>query len=249
MVSFYKRFCFFKIYENWFSYEFKISDIFSINAYLVIKDFKHNRAWGIKKISYTVENSLVQDSDVMFSGLSRNFRQDIRNAEKDGIECCFHQDIEWFVDFYNAFAINKKIPTTSKKRIAEMGENLKLSYALLNGQILSAHSYLVDKEVGIVMCMHSASLRFDNNFDAWKIGRSNKLLHFKDMINFKEQGFKVYDFGGYTENTNNKSLIGINRFKLSFGGKKVICVNYYSIGYVLLKWLQKLLCLLRIIKY
>ena len=44
----------------------------------------------------------------------------------------------------------------------------------------------------------------------------------------------MMDFGGYAENTDNKSLQGINEFKLSFGGHKVECENYQSLPYFLL---------------
>ncbi|MEI2749887.1 MAG: hypothetical protein V9E88_14145 [Ferruginibacter sp.] len=48
------------------------------------------------------------------------------------------------------------------------------------------------------------------------IGMANKLLTAKDIGYFKEQGYKMMDFGGYAENTEDKSLKGINDFKLSF---------------------------------
>jgi hypothetical protein len=245
MVSFYKKFYFLNVRENWFSYEFKLSDIFSINAYLVIKNFKQKKIWGIKKITYTVENSLELEKDVILSRFSSTFRYDVRKSEKEGIECLFNQDIDGFVDFYNKFAINKKIPPTNRRRITEMGENLKLSFAFLDRQVLAAHSYLIDNEVGIARLFHSASLRFNNNIDTSIVARANKLLHFRDMLYFKEQGFKVYDFGGYAENTNNESLIGINKFKISFGGERVICLNYYSIGYYLVHWIANHLGLLK----
>jgi hypothetical protein len=245
MVSFYRKYYFLRVRQNWFSCECKISDIFSLKAYLFVKDLKQKRIWGIKKISYTIENPLLQDMDVIFSGFSTTTRYDIRRAEKEGIDCRFHNDIDGFVGFYNAFAHERNIPPTSRQRVIEMGENLKLSFAFLNGHILSAHSYVVDKEAGIVRFFQSASLRFDSNFNPSKIGRSNKLLQFKDMMYFKEQGFKVFDFGGYSENTQNKGLMGINQYKLSFGGKITTCYSCYSIGYFLIMRAAELLELLR----
>ena len=218
-----------------------MSDLFTLSAYLFIRKMEQNTSWTIKKISYTVENSLEKDEEEIFSGFDSTSRSHIRRAEREGLKCSFNYDVVGFVEFYNAFASNKKIPLTSEQRIIEMGGNLSMSYATLDGKILSAHSYLTDKDTGIVLLFHSASLRFDNTIDANTIGRSNRFLHYKDMIYFKEQGFKVYDFGGFAENTDNVSLAGINRFKLSFGGNKVSCVNYYSIGYVLFQWLAKIL--------
>lgn len=239
MISFYKNFFFFRVYEHYFSHKFKISNIFSLDAYFDVKNSKHKVRFGIKKVTYSVENSLIQDIDVIFSGFSKTVRTQIRKSEKEGIECHFNQDVKSFVDFYNAFASNKKIAPTSTQRIREMGKNFEVSFAILDGKILAAHSYLIDHEVGIVRLFHSASLRFDKEIDTQKIGRSNKLLHYRDMIFYKDQGYKVYDFGGYTENTNDLSLEGINQFKLSFGGKKVICTNYFSFSYILFKWVAR----------
>jgi len=211
-----------------------MSDIFSLKAYFFVKDLRQKRIWGIKTTTYTIENSLLKDTDVIFSGFSATTRYDIRRAEKEGIDYRFQNDIDGFVRFYNAFAHERNIPPTSRQRMIEMGENLKLSFALLNGQIVSAHSYITDKEVGTVRFYQSASSRFDRSYDPSRIGRANKLLQYKDMLNFKEQGYKVYDFGGYSEKTRDKGLIGINHYKLSFGGKITTCYNCYSISYYLI---------------
>lgn len=241
MVSFYKKFFFFKIRETWFSYEFKISDLFTLNAYLAIRNFKQSPKWGIKVITYSIENSLVEDADVIFSRFSTTTRKDIKRAERAGIECCFFNDIDRFVDFYNSFAKIKNIPGTSRQRMEEMGEYLKMSCALLNGQLLQVHSYLIDNELKIVGGYSSASLRFDSTVDYSLVSKANKLLHYKDMLYFKDQGFRLYDFGGYTENTTDESLIGINEFKLSFGGQKTESLNIVSFNYYILKGIRKFL--------
>lgn len=241
MISFTKKFYFLKVRENWFAYEPAFSDSFSLTAYLNIQNSGKKGIWWIKKITHTVQNSLLLDNDAILSGFDGSIRNQINKAEKEGIECSYQKDIDNFVDFFNAFVIRVKIPPTSRRRLEEMGDNLILSFARLNGEILSAHAYVVDSEVSIVYMLHSASRRFDDSFDRAQIGRSGKLLHYKDMLYFKEKGFKIYDMGGYAENTKDEGLAGINSFKLSFGGKKVVCVHYYSVGYKLLNVVYKLL--------
>jgi hypothetical protein len=241
MISFTKRIFFFKVREYWFSYEKKISDIFTLTTYLNIQGPEESRIWGLKKITHSVQNSLTLDKETIFAGFPSSYRNEIRKAEKEGIMCSYDKDIDSFVDFFNAFVIKVKIPPTSHRRLLEIGENLVLSFAKLDGTILSAHAYLIDREVGIAYMYHSASRRFDSNFDRAKIGRSGKLLHYNDMLYFKGNGFKTYDFGGYAENTKDTGLAGINIYKLSFGGKKVTCFHYYTIGYKLLKLVYQLL--------
>lgn len=52
-------------------------------------------------------------------------------------------------------------------------------------------------------------------------GRTNKLLHIKDIEFFKENGLVVYDWGNISSSENPN---GIDVFKMSFGGK--VCTLY-----------------------
>lgn len=235
MISFTKKFYFLKVNEYWFAYESRFPSFFSLTAFLNIQNSDQTKIRGVKKITHTVQNSLLLDADAIFSGFESSVRNQVRKAEREGIECTYDKEIDNFVEFFNAFVVKVKIPPTSRRRLLETGDNLVLSFAKLNGQILSAHAYLTDSEVGIVYMLHSASRRFDESSDYAQIGRSGKLLHFKDMLYFKEKGFKIYDMGGYAENTQDEGLKGINMFKLSFGGTKVVCIHDLSFGYKLLK--------------
>ncbi len=239
MIRFQKKFSFFKVNESWFTYKFRFWDIFSFSCYMHIKDEGKIRIIGLRDISHTVENDLGPDAETILSNCSTTVRQEIRKSEKEGVVCMFKQDIETFVKFYNDFASAKNIALTSKRRIDEMGANFVVSFAYLGDELLVAHSYLIDKEIGIARLFHSASKRFDETFNRNMIGRANKLLTYKDILHFKEQGFKIYDFGGIAKNTTDKSLAGINEFKLSFGGKEVECINYSSFGYNFLKKLGR----------
>lgn len=53
------------------------------------------------------------------------------------------------------------------------------------------------------------------------IGRANRLHHWSDMLRFRDEGFGIYDFGGWYSGTQNQALLQINRFKKSFGGELV----------------------------
>ncbi|MFT3911830.1 MAG: hypothetical protein QM737_20565 [Ferruginibacter sp.] len=235
MIRYSKKFYFFKVYENWFQYKFRIADLFSLNTYLHLKDIENKKVVGIKHHTATVELKLDQDAETIFSKFSSTIRNEVRKSEKEGVVCSFSGDVETFVKFYNDFASAINISLTSKRRVEEMKEHFVITFAYSGNELLAAHSYLADAEVGIARLYHSASKRFDENFDRNMIGRANKLLMYKDMLYFKEKGFKIYDFGGIAEGTTDKRLAGINEFKLSFGGEKVTCINYSSFGYEFLK--------------
>ena len=241
MIRFNKKLFIFNIIETWFNYEYSIWNIFKLNVFMNVKNAEHKKITGKLDISHTLELDLEQNTEVIFSNFSKQIRQQVKISENEGTSCYFHQEIEKFADFFNDFAIKKETFTTSKEKILELGDSVKLSFAENNGQILAAHSYLVDKEIGIVRHLHSATKRLDEQFDRNLIGRANKYLTVKDILYFKEQGYKVFDFGGYAKDTEDESLKGINNYKLLFGGKVVPCYNYYSYGYWFLKSLSRAL--------
>ena len=239
MVRYYKKIFFLKVYESWFSYQFQLKNLFSLNVFFHLKD---NNKWipAIPDKTYTLELNLENETEVIYSKFSKQIRQQIKIAEKEGTTCYFHTDIQQFVEFFNEFAQKKETWLTSEQRIRNMGENVKLSFAINNGVILAAHSYILDRQIGIVRHLHSATKRLDENYDRNLIGRANKLLTVTDIIYFKENGFKIFDFGGFAKDTEDESLKGINNYKLLFGGDLVTCLNYYSINYWLLKKAAKL---------
>ena len=241
MVRYHKKVFFFNVYESWFTYKYEFWNIFSLNAFFHLKDFKNTKVPGIQDNSYTIELNLEQDKEIIIANFSKQIRQQTKIAESEGTICYFHNDVDKFISFFNEFAIKKHIITTSKDVIIKMGNTVKMSFAVHNGQILAAHSYLVDTEVGIVRHLHSATKRLDDQYDRNLIGRVNKYLTVNDIFYFKEMGFKIFDFGGYAKDTTNDSLKGINNYKLLFGGSIVTCINYYSYNYWLLKRLSRLL--------
>ena len=206
-----------------------------------LKYSDRKRISGIPKTWHTLELNLEQDIELIFSNFSKQIRQQVKIAENEGTCCYFHTEVEKFADFFNEFAVKKDTYTTSKEKIFELKSAVKLSFAENNGQILAAHSYLVDEEAGIVVQLHSATKRLDENFDRNLIGRTNKYLTVKDILYFKELGFKIFDFGGYAKDTEDESLKGINNYKLLFGGKAATYYNYYSYSYFFLKKVAKLL--------
>jgi hypothetical protein len=241
MVSYTKKIYFINVNVSWFGYKYSFWDIFLYNAYMHLKTGDSRKIFAIQKNSHTIELDLEQDTEAIFSKFSKQIRQQYKIAENEGLQCYFHQDVDRFVDFFNDFASKKHTFATSRRRIEEVGDNLKISFAEYNGQLLAAHSYLIDKELKIVRHFHSSSKRLDENTDKNLVGRANKFLTVRDILYFKENGYKVFDFGGYAANTTDESLLGINKFKLMFGGTVTPCINYYSFNYWLFKKIANLI--------
>ncbi len=238
MVKIRKSLYFFKITEIWFEYKFRLSDLFFPVIYKDIKKIDQKFYFGFRNYDYSAELSLAAPVEEIFSSFKTTVRTEIRKAEREGTECFFHEDLDGFIDFYNDFAPSKNLGTTNRKRMDEIGDNLKISYATLNGKVLAAHSYIEDKELGVVRSLHSASKRFDETLDRNQIARANKLLHFKDMQYFKERGIKKYDFGSYQIGDGAKGLL---EFKESLGGQKVTNVFFMTYSYYFIQRLQQMI--------
>lgn len=236
MLTIRKKFFFVSVNETWYQCRYKWYDIFGLNAYMHVKDRNTKPAFMLKKISHTVENNLELSEDEIFGAFSKQFRNQIKGAEKEGVTCEFNKDIERFVPFFNEFAKSKGINVTSVRRMQEMSDYLLLSAAFLDGKLIVAHSYFYDRESQIVHTYQSASIRLEETLDKNLVGKANKLLHFKDMLHFKQMGVKTYDFGGYSPPENKRELSGINDFKLNFGGEVVTCNNYITVPYFILKY-------------
>ncbi|MDE3212109.1 MAG: hypothetical protein KGM98_02660 [Bacteroidota bacterium] len=243
MVTYKKKYGIFKVTESWFGSKSGIQNLFGLKAYLHVKDAAPVPL-AVKDVTYTIEIPLDREVDEILGSFPKNLRVDIRKAEEAGITTYFHNDIQGFAAFYNDFACKKQVHPISERRLSELGDTLMMSYAVRNRKILSAHSYILDRNESIVRAFRSATIRLEEDVNGIMVGRANKLLHFKDMVHFRGMGIQVYDFGGYAMNTHDAQLQGINNFKEKFGGEIVPCENYYSIPYMILRCIGRRLGIL-----
>jgi hypothetical protein len=166
---------------------------------------------------------------------------EIRRAIKDGVTTAIETDLNHFIDFYNLFAKTKKLPKLSSN-FNNYLSRIVITKAVYDEQDIVMHAYLSDASSKRVRLLHSASLFRRENDTQLKavIGRANRLLHFKDMCLFKEQGFEVYDLGGYAAETTDEALIRINQFKDSFGGELIQESDYLPMPALVLSFFNKM---------
>lgn len=224
------------ITENWFDYQFKWSDLFLPACYRGLREGQVQRFYfGTKRYTKTIILPLDEPLETIKTRFNTTLKYGIKKAEAQGIVCCFNNDLKSFIHFYNDFAKVKKLIPLDIKHLNELRiKEWKCTYAMLDGNILAAHSYLEDKQTGIVRLMQSGSLRFDSKYSTIQIGYANKLLHFHDIQYFKENGLKVYDFGGWDD------VPGLQRFKESFGAFPIKVFNYFTFTYALKDSIKKL---------
>jgi lipid II:glycine glycyltransferase (peptidoglycan interpeptide bridge formation enzyme) len=233
MIRYHKKISFLRIHEWWFTGKLNFRDLFSFKVIYHLKN--DQKMLGIKEITHTIELDLEQDKEKILGNFSKAIRQQIRKAEEEGVVIETNNNIDEFVNFFNEFAAKKGTFQTSKERILEKKDHLIISFAKYQNNIIAAQSYLIDRETKIVRHYQTANKRFDNDLNKNFVGQANKYLLVYNLLKFKDEGFKIFDFGGYAANTTNESLLGINNYKLKFGGQVKECKDYYSLPYWLIK--------------
>ena len=101
--------------------------------------------------------------------------------------------------------------------------------------VLAAHAYLLDPATGRVKGEYNASAfrRFPKGDPLrYRCGQANSLLYHEDFRYFREQGFQVYDFGGYGQGS-------VAYFKDRFHGTVERQYNYYPIWYFAWRQLRR----------
>jgi hypothetical protein len=233
MIQFKKKFYFFQLNETWFRLNDSIFKNLGLVRYFCVQNPPIKKPLGLHiDLSYTLSIDLNQEIEQIKSKFKSNLKNEINQGDKIPFDIVFNKDISTFIDFYNQFAGRKKIYQMNEQMKKALPQNRYLvGFSTLNGEILSANLYILDTELGFVRWFLGSSSRLNVEVDKKTIGISNKFLLFKSIVHFKSLNLQKFDFGGYAENTTNKSLKGINDFKAAFGGEKEKCISYNSLLY------------------
>jgi hypothetical protein len=192
----------------------------------------------IKDERHTLLIDLTQSEEALVAGMNKNMRAQLRKAEGDGFVWSQETDLEAFRTFFNAFAREKGLKSLDSGVLQSEKNALSIGKVEWQGRVLVAHAYLVDREEGRARFLYGASARLEEDVDPNLAGRANRLAHFSEMQEFKRQGLKTFDFGGYAKDTADRQKQGINQFKEAFGGVVVEESNYDSLWFGLLKVLK-----------
>ena len=198
-------------------------------------------AQGFERVR-TLHIDLARDTQDLFAALGKSTKNQVnRAANVDQVTCTASTrpgdgDIAAFRDFYNAFARAKGTTLCRSYQVETMRLLTRENGLVITrandaaGRALCYHVYVADGRRA--MLMYSGShFRSARGPDARKrLGRANRLLHWKDILFFRDSGYGVYDFGGLTDDPR------IEEFKRSFGGRDVL---EYT-GYVPVTWKGRL---------
>lgn len=202
----------------------------------IFKDERRKSVFLMKKeCRKTIFVDLKQSDDNIIMGFKSNTRNEVRRAIKDNYKVEKVTDIETFIEFYNSFAKERDLSNISKKDIMKW-PHYQIYKVVYNNNTLCMHANILDDNLKIARLLYSASARFNETINRKEVGISNRFLHYWEMIEFKKQGFLVYDFAGITDNPKEVELYNISSFKRSFGGEEKDVFFIYSYPmYLILK--------------
>ena len=173
----------------------------------------------------TLHIDLMKSEEELLMDMNQTTRRQVRRAEEMALERVVIErptdnDLLKFQTFYNNFAKNKKTHSCNlyhmqTMRLLRDQNALLITYIKDDEDILCYRIYIIDDNVA--MNLYSASLfRMAESSETKKmLGQANRLLTWKSILWFKNNGYDVYDFGRLTTDEN------IRRFKFGFGGEIV----------------------------
>lgn len=200
--------------EIFFAEAISLIDIFRLTRYYYPK--KNPKIGFSKQEAYTAMVDISVDKELFFSNFKKNTRYEINRAKREEVVFKIENNLELFYQYYNAFAHSKQLEPLRYETLLKYQEHIIITEVIKDEIILSMHVHLYNKDIAILLYSASQFRDSDDNKMKNLIGYANRLLHFEEMLYFKNLGCKEYDFGGYAYNTNDEVLQRINHFKDSF---------------------------------
>lgn len=197
-------------------------------------------------LNYTILIKLNHTEEELWGHLKRTTRYEIRRARStDRLSCKMLGASESklalpdFRRFFFDAAKQKPQPPLNVawlRAIARFGQ-LRLTRVMdENSTTLAWHAYHLGPQRATLLNSASAYRSPRSATSRQMVGRANRLLHWWDMLRFKESGVPVYDLGGWYSGQLDDARLRINYFKEQFGGevtKQFTCERPVSLRGVL----------------
>jgi hypothetical protein len=189
---------------------------------------------GRYRRSSTLVISLTRSDGELFGLLNSTTRYEIRRANAEGVTVvCTRQPTadsqRSYADYYDSFALARQLRRLNRHRFSKFAESgsLLLTEAMSKeGARRAIHIYILGRRYARLL--HSASLISTSlkEVDRNAVARANRNLHWRDILELRDEGFERLDFGGWYEGNEDTTLLGINRFKQGFGGTQMYTYSW-----------------------
>jgi hypothetical protein len=220
-----------KIAEIWYNSQEKPEQKHDVFKYKFV-DQKHKNAVFVEE-RYTILIDLKEPEGILFANIGKNTRYKINRArERDGVLCNTFLEVNernekkmaQYIHYFNEFSSTKDRSSINYSDIEQFYNSgtLCIRYAsdADKSNIYAMHAYVISDGCAR---LHQSSSHFRKSVDSEfrnLIGRANRLLHWDDILCFKNMDLHYYDFGGWYGGQTDSEKLTINQFKESFGGEK-----------------------------
>ncbi len=227
MIEFIRRMGPYAIGEIWFSDD--VYDMEDVDAVQFKNStFSGDRKGFHKEASTTLVLDLTKSIDEIWNGMNKDCCYQIRTAKRDNITVSFNERFDEFDRMNQDFRKQKGLPSAFISP-EEMRKKYFLTTYELDGKLLGGHLSIKDERR--IRQLYSCNMKdLGGELSRTLYGHGNRLAIWEMIKTAKKEGLVEFDFGGYATGMLGEELKGINKFKLSFGGR--ICEKFsYSKNY------------------
>lgn len=224
------------IKELWFASDASLFDFFAPVS--IIQSNNSKGMFGYRRSIFATKIiDLTATAEEILARCDKTASYEIKRAKRDGVTMSISEDWSGFFRIYCEFANLRGLKPLTWEYLTPILPHAILVQAIHQDQPVVMHVYLLDKSKRRCRLLYSASLFRSTNDNCIRanVGRANRYLHYASMLHFKNMHFDEYDLGGYAINTDEDSLLGINKFKDSFGGELRTEYNYTSWALIFLQ--------------
>jgi hypothetical protein len=178
---------------------------------------------------YTLMVDLSQTPEQLRAQLNEDTAYKIRRArDRDKIicECCDSRDpavMDCFEKMYNAFAATKDLLPLNRGRLERLAAAGVLDISCAKdpqGNVLVYHANYRDERRATQLETPSLYRTLPQSGARNYSGRGNRYLTWHNILRYKQEGLKFFDFGGWHLGSD-AEMLSINDFKRGFGGQVV----------------------------
>ncbi len=174
---------------------------------------------------HTLIIDLNKSEEEIFSEFSKSNRKEIRKSiANDKLTYkMYHEDIDKslldeFFNAHNSFTKERHLGDVSPLQFEGYKKNNQLYISTIStedNEIISWRVHIVSKDRARALVSNSFFYNKDKKLRDL-IGRASRVMRWKDILYFKENNFKIFDFGGWYHGKEDKKKLAINQYKESF---------------------------------
>jgi lipid II:glycine glycyltransferase (peptidoglycan interpeptide bridge formation enzyme) len=182
----------------------------------------------------TIVLDLSQSPEEMLAKMKSHTRYKIRRAEeKDDLTYVFSDNgdpniVRTFSEHLDTCAALKNLPLVSRERLAILAGNHALDVSFIrdnSGAIIAASSFILTPSRVRGLYAGASYRAAHDPSRRTMIGRANRYLYWRDILRFRDNKIRTFDFGGYYTGAQDEEKLRVNGFKDEFGG---VVINEFN---------------------